>query len=157
MESSDIRWQQRFNNYNKALQKLSEAVLYIQANFYREGVLQEDMFEAGEDLAIEGLIQRFEYTHELAWNVLKDYLTAQGISGIIGSKDASREAFANGLISDGAVWMDMIRSRNQSSHTYNESTATAIFQDILQRYHPALEDLQRVMEAKRIAEDNSSF
>lgn len=157
MESSDVRWQQRFSNYNKALQKLSEAVVYIQSNFYREGVLQEELFEAGEDLAKEGLIQRFEYTHELAWNVLKDYLTAQGITGIIGSKDATREAFANALIADGHVWMDMIRSRNQTLHTYNETTATAIFQDVLERYYPAFVALQQVMEAKRSDEQNSLF
>jgi nucleotidyltransferase substrate binding protein (TIGR01987 family) len=157
MESSDVRWQQRFSNYNKALQKLSEAVVYIQSNFYREGVLQEELFEVGEDLAKEGIIQRFEYTHELAWNVLKDYFTAQGITGIIGSKDATREAFANGLIADGHIWMDMIRSRNQTSYTYNETTATAIFQDVLERYFPAFLALQQVMEAKRIADENSSF
>lgn len=157
MESSDVRWQQRFSNYNKALQKLSEAVVYIKSNFYEAGLLHEGLFEAGEDLLKEGLIQRFEYTHELAWNVLKDYLSAQGITGIIGSRDATREAFTNGLIADGHLWMDMIRSRNQSSHTYNETTATAIFQDILERYYPAFVALQEVMESKRSGEQNSLF
>lgn len=149
MENTDLRWQHRFSNFNKALKKLSEAVVYIQGNFYLDGTFNEAMLEAGEDLAKEGLIQRFKYTHELAWNVLKDFLTSQGISGIIGSKDATREAFANGLIEDGQAWMDMIRSRNQTSHSYNESVATAIFQDILERYYPAFLELQRVMEAKR--------
>lgn len=157
MENTDLRWQQRFSNFNKALKKLSEAVVYIKGNFYLDGALNEDMFEAGEDLAKEGLIQRFEYTHELAWNVLKDFLSTQGITGIIGSKDAAREAFANGLIEDGQAWMDMIRSRNQTSHSYNESVATAIFKDILERYYPAFLALQKMMEAKRSGDQTQLF
>jgi nucleotidyltransferase substrate binding protein (TIGR01987 family) len=81
-----------------------------------------------------GLIQAFEFTHELAWNVLKDYLESQGIQGVVGSKGATREAFKNSLIADGEVWMDMIKSRNQTSHTYNEETANEITEAILTRY-----------------------
>lgn len=82
----------------------------------------------------QGLIQAFEFTHELAWNVLKDYLESQGIQGVVGSRGATREAFKNGLIADGEVWMDMIKSRNQTSHTYNEETANEITEAILNRY-----------------------
>lgn len=120
----DIRWQQRFNNYLRALQTLSRAVVLSQ-----ERPLSE--------LEQQGLIQGFEFTHELGWNVLKDYLEAQGISGIIGSKNASREAFKNALIVDGEAWMAMIKARNLTSHTYNLDIATSITQDILTRFYPA--------------------
>ena len=86
------------------------------------------------ELEEQGLIQAFEFTHELAWNVLKDYLESQGIQGVIGSKGATREAFKSGLIAEGEVWMDMIKSRNQTSHTYNEETANEITEAILKRY-----------------------
>ena len=66
------------------------------------------------------MIQTFEYTHELSWKLLKDYLSFQGIANIIGSKDAVRQGFALGLISEGQIWMNMIESRNLSSHSYDE-------------------------------------
>ncbi len=84
-----------------------------------------------------GLIQSFEFTHELAWNVLKDYLIDQGIADLIGSKDATRSAFKNGLIAEGDDWMRMIADRNLSSHTYDQTTAQAIVDNILARYYPA--------------------
>ena len=74
----------------------------------------------------QGLIQAFEFTHELAWNVLRDYFVYQGNAQIIGSCDATRGAFGKGLISDGDVWMEMIQSRNRTSHTYNRAIADDI-------------------------------
>lgn len=126
--TDDIRWRQRLQNYRRSLATLSEAA---------ELAGRRPLIH----LEKQGLIQGFESTHELAWNVLKDYLTDQGVTGIIGSKNASREAFKNGLVSDGQVWMDMIRSRNLSSHTYNLQVAEEIAEDILLRYHPAFVDL----------------
>jgi nucleotidyltransferase substrate binding protein (TIGR01987 family) len=89
------------------------------------------------------MIQGFEFTHELAWNVLKDYLEEKGISGIIGSKDATRLAFKNGLIDDGEAWMDMIKARNLSSHTYNQETAEEIVGKVLEHFYPAFEQFSR--------------
>src|SRR5690606_3325991 len=100
-----------------------------------------------DDIIKEGLIQRFEYTHELAWNVMKDFLANAGNTGIYGSKDATREAFAAELIHDGDIWMDMIRSRNKTLHTYNEETADDIFIKILQHYHPEFLLFRDKMEA----------
>jgi nucleotidyltransferase substrate binding protein (TIGR01987 family) len=97
----------------------------------------------------EGLIQRFEYTHELAWNVMKDYAVYQGNSSIGGSRDASREAFQLQLIANAHVWMDMISSRNKTSHTYNEDTAEEIFSKILEEYYPAFMAFKNKMEEKR--------
>lgn len=128
MTSEDLRWLQRFDNFQRALLVLERGVRLAQ-----ERELSE--------LEQQGLIQGFEFTHELAWNLLKDYLTHQGIAGIVGSRDATRLAFLNGLISDGDVWMAMIRSRNQSSHTYNLEQAQAIARDVIVLFFPAFSAL----------------
>ena len=126
----DIRWKQRFNNYIKALQNLTEAV-----ELSKERALSK--------LEQQGLIQSFEFTHELAWNVLKDYLEYQGAESISGSKDASREAFKRELIEDGLTWMDMIKARNLSSHAYNPEIATDIVNNILERFYPAFSSMAK--------------
>jgi len=92
------------------------------------------------------LIQCFEYTHELAWNVMKDYAEYQGNSDITGSRDAIREAFKMKLISDGKVWMNMIENRNRTSHTYNEETATEIYRLIIEDYDNAFHQFLIKME-----------
>ena len=119
--SDDIRWQQRLANYGRALAQLRSAV-----SLAAERPLSE--------LEQQGLIKAFEFTHELAWNVMKDYFFHQGASQITGSRDATRQAFAAGLVIDGEGWMEMIQSRNQSSHTYNRATAVALVERITQRY-----------------------
>jgi len=126
--TEDIRWKQRFGNYLYAFAALQRAVSLAR---------QRDLSE----LEQQGLIQAFEFTHELAWNVLKDYLEEMGIAGIIGSKGATREAFKNGLISDGESWMEMIRARNLSSHTYNQDTANEVVTNILSRFYPAFDQM----------------
>lgn len=94
------------------------------------------------ELEQQGLIQGFEFTHELAWNLLKDYLQYQGIEGIIGSRDATRLAFQSGLIVDGEGWMAMIKARNQSSHTYNLEQAKAIAHDVIDCFAPLFDALR---------------
>lgn len=121
MDTPDIRWIQRFQNYRKALGRLSDAVELSKAR-------------ALSDLEQQGLVQAFEFTHELAWNTLKDFLTSRGANEIFGSRDASREAFAKGLIDNGDVWMTMIRHRNQTTHTYNDETVRAIVAAITTDY-----------------------
>ena len=106
----DIRWQQRFKNYEIALKKLEEAV-----TLSKERTLS--------DLEKQGLVQVFEFTHELAWNMLKDYFDFQSAAQLTGSRDATREAFNKGLVTDGDNWMEMIKSRNQTSHTYNQKNS----------------------------------
>lgn len=146
----DIRWKQRFSNFVKALNKLSEAVSYINSHFDNENRNQKD--NVLDEIVKEGLIQRFEYTHELAWNVMKDYLIYQENPTVGGSRDATREAFQLHLFTDGHVWMDMINSRNLTSHTYNEETADEIYYKILDNYYPAFLEFQQKMEAKRSGE-----
>ncbi len=120
----DIRWQQRFTNYLSALTALTEAV-----DLSRQRALS--------NLEQQGLIQAFEFTHELAWKVLKDYLEYQGIVDIVGSRDASRLAFQNGLVEDGDAWMKMIEARNLTFHTYNLAVAQVVVKSILVRFYPA--------------------
>ncbi len=131
---NDIRWIQRFSNYKKALAQLENAV-----KITKERELS--------DLEKQGMIQAFEYNHELALNTLKDYLEYQGNNSIKGSRDATREAFKVALIYDGEVWMDMIKSRNKSSHTYNEEMADDIVTAVIKRYYPLFIELQTGMEA----------
>ncbi len=87
----------------------------------------------------QGLIQAFEFTHELAWNTLKDFLSSRGVQNLYGSKDATRAAFKAGLIENSETWMDMIQSRNLTSHTYNEATAAQIASAIRNAYYAELE------------------
>lgn len=101
------------------------------------------------ELEEQGLIQSFEFTHELAWNVMKDYFTYQGNLEIRGSRDATREAFKVGLISDGEVWMDMIISRNKTTHTYDEKTAREISNNILKQYVELFNDFKQKMDNLR--------
>jgi nucleotidyltransferase substrate binding protein (TIGR01987 family) len=134
--TEDIRWHQRFNNFFKALTLLEQGV----AKFKTEGL---------SELEEQGLIQRFEFTHELAWNVLKDYFDYQGNTAITGSRDATREAFNKGLIHDGEGWMEMIKSRNKSSHTYNEAIAQEIIQNIVGQYCGLFLDFKEKMNTLR--------
>jgi nucleotidyltransferase substrate binding protein (TIGR01987 family) len=127
----DIRWVQRFDNYQRALAQLTK--------FIDKGELNE--------LEEQGLIQAFEYTHELAWNVLRDYLREQGNPNIHGSRDATREAFKLELIRDGDSWMDMIIDRNRTGHTYNQETAQAIANNITGRFFTLFVMLQEKMRS----------
>ena len=133
MTPTDVRWQQRFSNFRRALAQLAEAV---------------DLSRVRELSRLErqGVIQAFEFTHELAWNVLKDYLQDQGNPDIKGSKDATRAAFKVQLITDGEAWMAMIQSRNISSHTYDERTADLLVNAIVGSYYAQFVALQTEMK-----------
>jgi len=94
------------------------------------------------------LVKAFEYTYELAWNTLKDFLEYQGIAEIVGSRDAFRKAFSEKMITDGHIWMAMIESRNKTTHTYNEATAREIAEDIRSEFYPAFCELEQVFEKR---------
>jgi len=157
MSTQDIRWLQRFSNYEKALLKLEQAVQKINEEYQIEddGSITDDDFL--DDIIKEGLIQRFEYTHELSWNVIKDFLEDAGNTTIYGSKDATREAFSAGLISNGDIWMDMIKSRNKTTHTYNQETADDIFMKIMNQYYTEFVNFKRKMEAIRNGKQDKSL
>ncbi|MEW5718634.1 MAG: nucleotidyltransferase substrate binding protein [Chloroflexota bacterium] len=136
MSAQDVRWIQRFNHFNQALTQLREAV---------ELARQRPLSKLEE----QGLIQAFEFTHELAWNTLKDLLESRGAQNLYGSKDVTREAFKRGLVENGEAWMDMVKSRNLTSHTYDESTAAAIASAIRNQYCAEFVAFQRKMEEIR--------
>lgn len=136
MDNKDIRWIQRFANYRKALAKLSNAVNIISD--------QVDWAEDVDDLLKEGLIQRFEYTHELAWKVMKDYAEYQGYTDVRGSRDAFRQALQMGII-DNAGWMSSIEDRNLTSHNYDEEVAEEVYDAIVNKYYPLFVQFERKM------------
>ena len=123
----DIRWIQRLDNYEKALSRFNDAV-----NLYNDDFnIQEGL----KDLMKEGLVQRFEYTQELAWNVMKDYEIYQGETEIHGSRDAIRKALSIGIIND-SNWMNTIADRNNTSHNYDDDAIDIIVDNIINIYHP---------------------
>jgi nucleotidyltransferase substrate binding protein (TIGR01987 family) len=128
----DIRWQQRFANFNRALAQLSEAI-------------DLESTRPLSNLERQGLIKAYEYTYEMAWNVMKDYFAFQGTVSITGSRDAIREAFLRELIEDGETWMAMVRDRNRTVHTYNESVALEIAGNIIHQYHALFVAFQQKM------------
>lgn len=119
-ENKDIRWKQRFENYQKAFRQLKSAI-------DENGVDPVDIIK-------EGIIQRFEFTHELAWKVMKDFLSHEGIQNITGSRSTTREAYNLGLIENGQVWMNMIESRNKTVHTYNPDVLEIEFKNVVLYY-----------------------
>jgi nucleotidyltransferase substrate binding protein (TIGR01987 family) len=135
MTVQDVRWIQRFNHFTKALGQLKK--------FIQKGKLNE--------LEEQGLIQAFEYTYELAWNTLKVYLEHQGETEIHGSRDAFRIAFQRGLIENGDVWMDMVRSRTLTSYTYNEELAQQIVKSVSEQYVLQFRKLHEKLQTLREA------
>jgi nucleotidyltransferase substrate binding protein (TIGR01987 family) len=129
-ENKDNRWEQRFLNYKKALWQLQK--------FIDKGELSE--------LENQGLVKAFESIYELAWNTLKDFLEYQGQSDIYGSRDVIRQAFKFDLIGDGESWMDMLKSRNKTSHTYNEETAQEICRAVKNVYYSLFQQLNQKLD-----------
>ena len=141
MSSQDIRWIQRAYQFDKAFSQLKEAVELA-------GRRQLSRLEA------QGLIQGFEYTHELAWKTLKDFLEARGVRELYGSRDSTRAAFRANLIENGDTWMAMIQSRNMTTHTYNEATAFQIVAAILDPYFAEFQALQTKLAALKLEESS---
>lgn len=133
MNASNIRWVQRAESFRSAFSRLQEGVELAQ---------QREL----SDLESQGLIQGFEYTHELAWNMLKDFLQAQDWK-LFGSKDTTRAAFKEGLIENGEAWMEMIRHRNLTTHTYNKETADEVVAAVLETYFAEFEALLAKMDS----------
>ena len=131
MENSNIRWQQRFSNYQKALSQLGK--------FVEKGAELNEMEE-------QGMIQAFQYTYELAWNCIKDFYENQGENGIQGGRDAIQLAFKRGLIKNGEMWMQMLKDRNRSAHTYNEKIAREIAKSIIGKYYHQFTELKTEFE-----------
>ncbi|MDR0311470.1 MAG: nucleotidyltransferase substrate binding protein [Acidobacteriota bacterium] len=113
MALPEKRWIQRFDNYLSVLRHLE--------NF--AAIREARPLSVAEEFAV---LKAFELVFESAWNMLKDYLTEQGAVDIHGSRDAIRAAFRVGIIENGEIWFDMIKSRNTTSHAYDEATAQEV-------------------------------
>jgi nucleotidyltransferase substrate binding protein (TIGR01987 family) len=120
--SPDVRWKQRLASLEKALARLDEGAAIA----------------APTPIELQGTIKAFELSFELAWNVLKDYLRAQGIEDVVGPRDAIRRSGSLGLLDDPELWFEMMQARNLSSHVYDDSHAAALFRDIGLRYRGRL-------------------
>jgi nucleotidyltransferase substrate binding protein (TIGR01987 family) len=130
--ADDVRWKQRLQSFSAALRQLSKAVALRHTRPLSE-------------LEQQGLIQAFEFTHEMAWKVMKDYLRSLGNTQILASRDSTRAAFAAELIVDGEGWMAMIEGRNLSVHTYNLDVANTLTQAVAERYAPLLSQFEAKM------------
>jgi len=128
----DIRWKQRFSNYKQAIAQLDE--------FIKKGDLNK--FEK------QGLIQCFEYTFELAWKTMKDYLEAEGYT-IQSPRHTIQTAFQSNLINEGHLWIDALEKRNLMAHTYDEARAEEAVKLIIHSYHKILKDLYRTLEERK--------
>ena len=121
----DIRWKQRFHNFEKAFLQFREAV---------------ERFDQLDDLAKEGLIQRFEYTLELSWKTMKDYLEAEGLIAKT-PRETIKQAFQANLINNGEIWMEMLDKRNIMAHTYDEKNFKEVLEDIVGRFYGEVEEV----------------
>lgn len=130
----DIRWKQRFSNLQSASQRLRQA---IEAN----------AATPGNDLIQMALIKAFEMTFELSWKTMKDYLNYNGVDVKL-PREVIKQAFANELVSDGQMWIDMLEDRNLMAHTYDQVRATKAVNHICQRYITGLDALHDFLQAR---------
>ena len=137
-ETLDIRWKQRFQNFRNALRRLEEGSAIM------NDALGAAASKESIQLLKEGILQRFEFTQELAWKVMKDYMEYQGIEGITGSRDAFRNALKLGIISDGR-WLNSITDRNITSHSYDETEAGVIYDNVMAVYIPLFRSFEQYM------------
>ncbi len=125
----DVRWKQRFQNFDKAFKRLADAILIIRND--PDNVLLQ-----------AGLIQTYEFTFELAWKTLKDYLEMEGFT-VPSPRATLRQAFQCGYIQQGDVWLKALNDRNLTAHTYDDEVAKEVIADIQQTYYFLLKDLHQ--------------
>jgi nucleotidyltransferase substrate binding protein (TIGR01987 family) len=138
-KKDDVRWHQRFINFNKAFNQLERFIAEKELNEMEE----------------QGLIKAFEYTYELSWKTLQDLLAEKGYQGIIGPRPVIEQSFQDGYISKGKEWLRMHNSRNLTSHTYDKETADEIIQKIRENYFGLFKELKIKLEEEKIEKLNS--
>lgn len=131
----DVRWKQRFSNYQKALGRLQEALDALIAS------PQNHLYQMAT-------IQAFEFCIELGWKLLKDYLKNQGVQEVTLPRDVVKQAFHFEVIADGQTWIEMLEARNKTSHTYDDVQAAKIVAQIGQAFYPALAQVKVYFEAR---------
>lgn len=133
--NNDIRWKQRFQNFENAYQM-----------FFR--TLERQAAEPQDEIIQMALVQAFEFTYELAWNVMKDYLENDGYDEVNNAKQTIRTAFRAELITDAEGWMEMIQKRNLASHTYNQTILEETVTFIKDEFFPLVRTLREDLKAR---------
>lgn len=123
------RLREKLEDFSKALNRLKEA-------------LERDQ---SDDIVLDAVIQRFEFTYELSWKLIKAYMSYSGIADVKTPRQAFKEAFAAGLIDEGDVWLEMLDDRNLTSHTYDQSTARRVYEKVKNIYYPAMSKLKEAI------------
>lgn len=126
ISSQDIRWKQRFQNYEKAFKRLSRAIEVVKS-------------APDDDLLQSGLVQTYGYTFELAWKTLKDYLTLEGFE-VRSPRETIRQGFQSGYIMNGEDWLQALADRNLTTHIYDDEIIIRVLNDIFERYFFLLQD-----------------
>ena len=133
-QDPDIRWKQRLEHFSGALALLDDAL--------------KDGPSALSQLEKEGVIQRFEYTFELAWKTTEDYLEAGGLTiATVTPRQVLKDAFQAKVLTDGQVWIDMLNHRNVLSHTYNCAVFEEVVDAVFARYLPAIKELHNLLSS----------
>ena len=127
----EIRWKQRFENFDKSYRLLEK--------YSGKSELSE--------LEEAGIIQFFEMTFELAWKVLKDYLECDGFIGK-SPRETIKQAFQNNIINDGHIWLEALSNRNLTTHTYDEEVARKMVKEIIYSYFPELKAMHDKLEGE---------
>lgn len=126
---------QKLENYKKALARLSEGI---------------EKLDKADDLQRDGLIQRFEFTFELAWKTLKAIFEDEGLLGMNSPKTVLREAFSADLIQDEEMWLMMLNDRNSTTHIYSEEISVKICNNITSKYISVFELLLKQIQIRKI-------
>ena len=130
----NLRWVQRYQNFQKSIINLQDTKICIE----KDGL---------NKIYTMALIQAYEIAFELAWKTTKDYLQYSGIK-VDTPRETIKEAFANNIITDGQLWIEMMEARNKTSHTYKEDFAKELALDILNTYIKNLEKLSEIFKGK---------
>ncbi len=134
--NNDDRWKQRFQNFESAYQILTRRLEEYQSNPHSEAFQM-------------ALIKAFEIMQELCWKTLKDYLEDEGVAVKPNPKDTIRHAFQNELVAKPEVWMESIKNRNRTTHTYNKETLHEVLRYVRDEFFPVVEDLYLQLKQER--------
>lgn len=130
------RWDERISDYKNALKRLKEAI--------------EESKVIDSSTIKDGVIQRFEFTLELSWKVMKYFLNSEGPTEAKAPRSTIRTGFNNEIIDNAKLWIDMIEDRNLTTHTYSQSTSDEIYGKIINSYYKELEDFYLNVKDKEV-------
>ncbi|KMT22921.1 nucleotidyltransferase substrate binding protein [Clostridium cylindrosporum] len=134
------RWEERIDDFSRAVLRLKEAI-------------EESSNNVESTVLKDGVIQRFEFTYELCWKSMKVFLENEGIEEAKSPRSTFREGFKYGLISDGELWIDMLKDRNLTSHVYDEELVEIIYKKIIDKYFCELENMKNILSMKVVDDD----